>query len=213
MGECRRPRDRLGNGTRLATSAAPGQRGSISVVAVGMIAGVLALTGGIVGISGAFVVKQRVSGAADVAAVAAADVATGAVSGYPCERAAATAALNGATLLECAIDGPIASVVVSAVFLAFEVRSRARAGPPMKAVPGSVEDGLEVAVFDGARPAVEGVVRREFDAAASRVEVALAARLGPDLDPGPGITRFQELGGDGLALKRTIGQFRGVRPR
>lgn len=194
------------------TTAEPGQRGAISVVAVGMIAGVLALTGGIAGISAAFVVKQQVSGAADAAAVAAADVATGAVSGYPCERAAQVAALNGATLVECAGDGPIASVVVSALFLAFEVRSRARAGPPEGMVTGSVEDGLEVAVFDGARPTVEGVVRREFYAAPSRVEVALAAGLGPDLDPGAGITRFQELGRDGLAFERTVGQFRGVRP-
>ncbi|WP_338031585.1 Rv3654c family TadE-like protein [Diaminobutyricibacter tongyongensis] len=189
-----------------------GERGSISVIAVGIIAGVLALTGSIAGITTAFVAKQRVAGAADAAAVAAADAASGAVSGYPCERAAETATLNGASLIECIVDGPIASVRVSAQFLAFEVRARARAGPQESAVWQSVEDGLQVAILDGARPAVERVVGREFDSATSRVEVALAAGFRSDLDPGAGVAGLQELGGDGLAFERTIGQFRGVRP-
>jgi secretion/DNA translocation related TadE-like protein len=191
------------------------ERGSISLVAVGMIAGVIALTGSIATVAAAFVAKQRVTGAADAAAVAAADTASGAVAGYPCERASSAARLNGAELVGCTLDGPFASVRVQARFLAFELRAQARAGPPLhggSAAAGSVEDGLQVAVLDSARPAVEGVVRRELDSAAACIEVALAARLGLDLDSGSGVAGFQELGGDGLAFERTIGQFRGVRP-
>jgi secretion/DNA translocation related TadE-like protein len=187
------------------------EQGSISVVAVGMIASVVALTGSIVGISGALVVKQRLTGAADAAAIAAADTATGAVPGYPCARADAVAKINGATLIDCALDGPIASVGVSAPFLTFELRARARAGPPEGAT-GSVEDRLEVAVFDRTRPAFARVVGGELDAAAPRVEVGLAARPGPDLDSRTRVTRLEELFRDGLAFERTIGQFRGVGP-
>ncbi len=190
----------------------PAERGSISVIAIGMIAGVVALTGSIAGISAALVTKQRIAGAADAAAIAAADVASGAVSGYPCASADDAARLNGATLVECAVDGPVASVLVSARVLAFEVRARARAGPPGGVMPGSVENSLEIAVFDGARPAVERIVGGEFDAATSRVEVVFAARLRPDLESWTGITGLQELGGDCLALERTVRQFRGVGP-
>jgi hypothetical protein len=120
--------------------------------------------------------------------------------------------LNGATLVECAVDGPVASVLVSAEVLAFEVRARARAGPPGGAMPGSVEYGLEIAVIDGARAAVERVFGGEFDAAAASVEVTFATRLRPDLESWTRVARLQELGGDGFAFERTIGQFRGVRP-
>jgi secretion/DNA translocation related TadE-like protein len=141
-----------------ARGVGSGERGSVSVIALGMIAGVLALTGCIAALSAAFVAKQRLVGAADAAAVAAADVVSGVVPGYPCERAEEAARINGATLVDCAVDGPVASVLVSAQVLAIEVRVRARAGPPRAAGEPSVEDGLEVAVFDGTRPAVERVV-------------------------------------------------------
>ncbi|WP_426519523.1 Rv3654c family TadE-like protein [Diaminobutyricibacter sp. McL0618] len=193
------------------TEQAAGDRGSVTVVAIGLIAGVVALTGGIAAISAALVFKQRIAGAADSAAVAAADVVSGAVPGYPCARAEEAARLNGAVLIDCTIDGMIASVLVSAYVLTFEVRARARAGPP-DGVVGSVENGLEKVVVDGARPAVERVVGGELDATASRVEVVLASRLRPDLESRARVTGLQELGGDGLSLERAIGQLRGVRP-
>ena len=202
----------FGSGYLRSTTSACDERGSITVIAIGMIAGVIALTGCIAGITAALVVKQRVAGAADAAAVAAADVVSGAVAGYPCERAENVARLNEASLIDCGVDGPIASVLVSAQVLAFEVRARARAGPPDGAIADSVEDGLEIAVFDGTRPAVERVVGGELDSTAARVQVAFAPGLRSDLESWTGITGLKELGGDGLSLERTIGQLGGVRP-
>lgn len=202
---------------RVASGSEPGraafsERGSVSVISIAMIGGILALTGCIAGISAAFAVKQRIVGAADAAAVAAADVVSGAMPGYPCARADDAASINGATMVDCVINGPSVSVLVKAQILTFEVRVRARAGPPRTLEPFSVEDGLEVAVFDGARPAVEGVVGSEFHAATPCIEVALAARLSLYFDSRARVTRLQELGSDGFAFQRTIGQFRGIRP-
>ena len=60
---------------------------------------------------GVFVATQRVANAADAAALAAADATSGAVPGVPCDLAAGVAARNGATLVGCEIDGPVASVI------------------------------------------------------------------------------------------------------
>ena len=218
MAEFRRPRAPFSTYPVSPTEQAGNERGSITVIAIGLIAGVVALTGCIAGISAALVARQRIAGAADAAAIAAADVASGAVSGYPCGRADEAARLNGAVLIDCAVDGTIASVLVSAEVLALEVRARARAGPPDGAAAGSegpkvsVENGLEKSVIDGTRPAVQRVVGGELDTAATRVEVVLASRLRPDLESRTGVTGLQELGSDGLSLERTIGQLRGVRP-
>ncbi len=78
----------------------------------------------------AFAVSQSVQSAADAAALAAADTASGAVAGVPCEAAATAAALNGASVVSCAVDGLIASVTVARAFIGFDLASRARAGPP-----------------------------------------------------------------------------------
>mgnify|MGYP001194885127 CR=1 FL=1 len=68
---------------------------------------------------------------ADVsAALAAADAASGAVPGVPCDRAAEVASALGAGMRSCELVELIATVSVSVPFGAFEVTATARAGPP-----------------------------------------------------------------------------------
>jgi secretion/DNA translocation related TadE-like protein len=73
--------------------------------------------------------KQAVQGAADAAALAAADTASGLMPGVPCDVAARAAELNGAHLVACTVDNLIATVTVSSTVGAFPIGSRARAGP------------------------------------------------------------------------------------
>jgi secretion/DNA translocation related TadE-like protein len=101
-----------------------------SSLAVGIIASTAALTVGLAAVSTASVLGQRLAGAADAAALAAADAASGAVTGVPCERAAQVAEASGALILACDLDGLIATVTVSARFGVLTAAARARAGPP-----------------------------------------------------------------------------------
>ena len=78
----------------------------------------------------ALAVGQSVQNAADAAALAAADTASGAVAGVPCETAADAATLNGASVISCEVDGLVASVTVGRSFIGFDIGSSARAGPP-----------------------------------------------------------------------------------
>jgi secretion/DNA translocation related TadE-like protein len=72
----------------------------------------------------------RLGLAADAAALAAADAASGAVTGVPCDRAAEIARRGGAQIVECGVDGLVATVVASIAIGPFPVRAAARAGPP-----------------------------------------------------------------------------------
>ena len=74
--------------------------------------------------------RQRVIGAADAAALAAADGASGAVGGVPCGLAERVAAANRTTLTACLLDGLVATVTVSAAFGAVTFSARSTAGPP-----------------------------------------------------------------------------------
>ena len=82
--------------------------------------------------SGAAVTAQRTAGAADAAALAAADAASGAVptGEQPCELAARVAQAAGATLTGCVLEGFVATVEVQAAYAGLAAVSRARAGPP-----------------------------------------------------------------------------------
>lgn len=81
---------------------------------------------------GAAVTAQRAAGAADAAALAAADAVSGAVitEEAPCALAARVAAASGSSLVECTIDGFVATVRVEAAYAGLAAVSRARAGPP-----------------------------------------------------------------------------------
>lgn len=106
------------------------ERGAASVVALGLVGAIVGLTALIVPVLGAFVGSQRAANAADAAALAAADASSGAVPGVPCALAASIAARNGAELVSCALDGPVATVSVRLGVLGLAVTAEARAGPP-----------------------------------------------------------------------------------
>jgi len=107
-----------------------GERGSGTILTVAVLAAVLALVGTVVAVSLALVAKQRVVGAADAAALAAADTASGFVAGYPCAAAKRAAQLNGAELGGCDVAGLIATVTAHTSYLGMEITVAARAGPP-----------------------------------------------------------------------------------
>ncbi|AZS37674.1 hypothetical protein CVS47_02317 [Microbacterium lemovicicum] len=73
---------------------------------------------------------QQLAGIADAAALAAADAASGAITGIPCDRAAEVASATGAEIVSCSLDGLIATVEVSSSFLRLPASATARAGPP-----------------------------------------------------------------------------------
>ncbi|HYI32568.1 MAG TPA: Rv3654c family TadE-like protein [Glaciibacter sp.] len=102
--------------------------GSLLTLAIGGAA--LALTAGALPLLGILSVGQAVHNAADAAALAAADTASGALAGIPCESASQAATMNDAQLSSCAIDGPIASVTVRRSAGGFILTASARAGPP-----------------------------------------------------------------------------------
>jgi secretion/DNA translocation related TadE-like protein len=102
--------------------------GTVAVVGVVGVTAVLSVA--LVTAAAAHVHSQRLAGVADSAALAAADAASGAVSGVPCERAAQLAASGDMVLAACEIDGLIATITVEASFSGLPAAATARAGPP-----------------------------------------------------------------------------------
>ena len=88
------------------------------------------MTAAVVPVLALFSVSAEVRGAADAAALAAADTASGALPGVPCEAASRTADVNGASVASCSLDGLIAEVTVSRECAGIVIEARARAGPP-----------------------------------------------------------------------------------
>ena len=103
--------------------------------AVGGIAVAVVLTVALGAVAAASVHTQRLAGAADAAALAAADAASGAVTGVPCERATEVAAAAEVEIVACDLDGLVATVRVAAPFAGFSASAIARAGPPSDATP------------------------------------------------------------------------------
>lgn len=74
-------------------------------------------------------VQHRAQGIADLAALAAADVASGRQPGNPCGIAELLVVRAKVVLRECRLEGLISRVTVTANFGPFELVARARAGP------------------------------------------------------------------------------------
>ncbi|QNE45852.1 flp pilus-assembly TadE/G-like family protein [Glaciihabitans sp. INWT7] len=106
------------------------ERGSGSVLAVAIVAAMLMLFSLLLPVVSVLSVQQRAAGAADAAALAAADVAVGIRSGSPCEVASTVALANSTRLDGCVVDDATATVRVTASVLGFEVSARATAGRP-----------------------------------------------------------------------------------
>ena len=113
---------------------AASERGSGTVLVVAVLGAVVLLAVTMIPLGGAFVASQGAANAADAAALAAADVASGLIPGVACEAAARAASVNGAALAGCELKGAVAQVSVtldwSALGWAMSSSARARAGPP-----------------------------------------------------------------------------------
>ncbi|GAB2519107.1 Rv3654c family TadE-like protein [Paramicrobacterium agarici] len=106
------------------------ERGAASVLAIALVAATLIAVGILAPLCSVYAARQAVAGAADAAALAAADTASGLVAGVPCEAARRAADLNGAALDDCSVEGLVALVRVSTTVLGLPVAASARAGPP-----------------------------------------------------------------------------------
>jgi secretion/DNA translocation related TadE-like protein len=106
------------------------ERGAGSILVVGVLAAVMALTLLLAPLAAAHLDRSRAAVAADAAALAAADTAVGIVPGEPCRNAARTAEANGATLTGCRVEGVVVTVAVSRASGPFLATAAATAGPP-----------------------------------------------------------------------------------
>ncbi|MTH69633.1 helicase [Agromyces bracchium] len=104
--------------------------GAATVVAVAIVGAVVLVAVAVIGVLGASVAAQRAANAADAAALAAADAVSGAVAGEPCAVANGLARRNGAEVVECRADGPVAVVSVVVRYGPMQATATARAGPP-----------------------------------------------------------------------------------
>ncbi|MEO7722100.1 MAG: Rv3654c family TadE-like protein [Pseudolysinimonas sp.] len=102
--------------------------GAVLAIALVMAVVVVGITG--VTLAAAVTARQRVIGAADLAALAAADAASGAIGGVPCRVADGVARANGARLAGCDTDGLVVTVTVIGGFAGIPIQARSTAGPP-----------------------------------------------------------------------------------
>ncbi len=120
----------------------PRERGSGTVLALGLgivviMAAVLLLL-----LAQSAVAASRAAGAADLAALAAADAARGITPGEPCTVARQVALQNNATMLACA-EGPDATV---------QVRTQLNAGPMLGTATGLARAGPPPGPWSGPSP-------------------------------------------------------------
>ncbi|MGQ4387454.1 Rv3654c family TadE-like protein [Streptomyces sp. SAS_270] len=109
-------------------------RGSATVWVVGAIAVLCVVFGAVLAMGQAVVVRHRAAGAADLAALAAADHwADG--EAVACARSGRVARAQGARLVRCAIEGETSDVRAASGRGPFATEVRSRAGPAGPAVP------------------------------------------------------------------------------
>ena len=126
---------RRGPSVRVSASAvAMRETGSATVLVLAVVILTVVLTTLVAGIGAVAVSRHRAASAADLGALAAADVLVGRASGSPCAAAATVVAAAGAALATCRTDGRTADVVATVrppglAGRLGRVRVRARAGP------------------------------------------------------------------------------------
>jgi secretion/DNA translocation related TadE-like protein len=104
--------------------------GSGSLLGIAICGGVAATVALLAPLFIGLTLRAEIGGAADAAALGAADVAAGIVPGTPCAEAASIAVANGAILSGCQVDGLVVSVSVSTTFWGIPLVAAATAGPP-----------------------------------------------------------------------------------
>ncbi|MBX0299875.1 flp pilus-assembly TadE/G-like family protein [Cryobacterium sp. 1639] len=105
------------------------EQGSGSILVLAVLGALFAVTAVLVPVLALLPTNQAVQGAADAAALAAADTASGLLPGVPCEAATRAAEVNGVRLSSCTVDDLIATVSVAHSVGIITIGSRARAGP------------------------------------------------------------------------------------
>ncbi|MFJ2262512.1 Rv3654c family TadE-like protein [Streptomyces sp. NPDC087844] len=126
----------LGRRTRpWAAGSVSSDRGSATVWTVGALAVLCVVFGAVLAMGQAVVVRHRAGGAADLAALAAADhwMYGGAEA---CVRADRVARAQGTRIVRCAVRGEISDVTVEAGRGPLTAEVRSRAGPPGPVAPG-----------------------------------------------------------------------------
>ncbi|MBD8534525.1 Rv3654c family TadE-like protein [Plantibacter sp. CFBP 13570] len=109
------------------------ESGAGSVLAAGILGALVAVLLASLPVVTLFAAHQRAANAADAAALAAADTASGRLPGFPCETARMVAARNDASLGTCSVEG-VTVLVDATVDTAFgAITVAARAGPPPEA--------------------------------------------------------------------------------
>ncbi|WP_158862572.1 Rv3654c family TadE-like protein [Leifsonia sp. AG29] len=110
----------------------PRQRdqGSGSVLAIMCVACVAALLSVLLGAAGVLLTHRRAVAAAELAALAGAEVAVGRVAGSICEAADRVASSAGAVVDRCDVDGLVVTVTATVGSGALRTSGTARAGPP-----------------------------------------------------------------------------------
>ncbi|MFF7753854.1 Rv3654c family TadE-like protein [Streptomyces sp. NPDC007971] len=117
-------------------------RGSATIWSLGAIAVLCAVFGAVLALGQAVVVRHRAAGAADLAALAAADHwAEG--GDRACARARQIAVAQGTRLMRCAIVGEISDVTAASGRGPFAAEVRARAGPAGALPTQPVQAGAE----------------------------------------------------------------------
>jgi len=106
------------------------ERGAGSVLAVALLGAIVVATGAVLLAVAVLAAQRQVQGAADAAALAAADTLSGRAAGYPCANAERAATLNEASVTSCATAGQIATVAVTRDWAQLRLQAEARAGPP-----------------------------------------------------------------------------------
>lgn len=128
--EARSPEARSPEACKQSRADSRADRGAGSVLVLALVAAVVVLGLCGVALAGGLTQRQRVIGAGDLAALAAADAASGAIAGEPCEVAGRVAAAGGARLTNCAVDGLVVDVTVAGSLSGIPITARSRAGPP-----------------------------------------------------------------------------------
>lgn len=117
------PRRRFGDTLRA-------DRGSGAVLAIALVLAVVVIGLAGVSLAAALSARQRVIGAADLAALGAADAASGAIGGVPCQVATGVARANGGRLAACTATGLVVTVTVVGSFAGIPIEAHSTAGPP-----------------------------------------------------------------------------------
>ncbi|MFG3495644.1 Rv3654c family TadE-like protein [Streptomyces sp. NPDC047928] len=111
-----------------------GDRGAATVWAAVAATAMCAVFALVLALGQAVAAKHRAGGAADLAALAAADRALWGTT-RACQAAARVASAQDVELVRCAVRGEIADVTTRARLGPYAPEARSRAGPPAAAVP------------------------------------------------------------------------------